>query len=42
MRRSFCVFSNAFGLEDELTQAAYLQMSKIEKALDTGLDRVPY
>ncbi len=42
MRRSFCVFSNSFGLEDELTQAAYLQMCKVEKALDTGLDRVPF
>lgn len=42
MRRAFCVFSTAFGLEDDLTQAAYMQMCKIEKTLDTGLDRIPY
>ena len=41
MRRSFCVFTAAFGFEDELTQSAYLQMCKVEKALDSGLDRVP-
>jgi hypothetical protein len=41
MRRSFCVFSSAFGLDDELTQSAYHHMCKVEKALDSGLDKVP-
>lgn len=41
MRRSFCVFGSAFGLDDELTQSAYHHMCKVEKALDSGLDKVP-
>ena len=41
MRRSFCVFSRIFGVEDQITIKTYDYLKAIEVFIDSGLENVP-
>lgn len=41
MRKSFCIFSKIFGLEDEITLKTFDYLKSIEVFVDSGLEKVP-